>query len=119
MDGQEIIHFIEPIFRFCHHRLDNWHDAEDLAEEILLHVLAGMGKYQIASLEAWVWRIAHNRYARFIMVEELIRRGRLEKPEIVGTATACREPGEEKPLANGVFYVEGVNCTPCQGHFHF
>ena len=41
------------------------------------------------------------------VVEELIRRGRLEKPEIVGTAAVCREPGEEKPLANGVFYVEG------------
>jgi len=25
-----------------------------------------MGKYKIESLEAWVWRIAHNRYARFL-----------------------------------------------------
>jgi len=25
-----------------------------------------MNKYQIESLDAWVWRIAHNRYARFI-----------------------------------------------------
>ncbi len=66
MDGQEIIPYIEPIFRFCHHRLDNWHDAEDLAGEILMHILDGMRKYQIESLEAWVWRIAHNRYARFI-----------------------------------------------------
>ena len=66
MDGQEIIPFIEPIFRFCHHRLNHWHDAEDLAGEILLHILGGMGKYQIESMEAWVWRIAHNRYARFI-----------------------------------------------------
>lgn len=66
MDGREIIPFIDPIYRFCHNRLNNWHDAEDLAHEILLHVLDGMGKYDIESLEAWVWRIAHNRYARFV-----------------------------------------------------
>lgn len=65
MDGKEIIPFIDPIYRFCHRRLSNWHDAEDLAHEILLHALDGMGKYDIESLEAWVWRIAHNRYARF------------------------------------------------------
>ena len=31
----------------------------------MLHVLNGMQKYDIAALDAWVWRIAHNRYARF------------------------------------------------------
>ena len=66
MEAKEIIPFIEPLYRFCHHRLDNWHDAEDLAGEILLYALDGMGKYDIGSLEAWVWRIAHNRYARFL-----------------------------------------------------
>ena len=66
MDGKEIIPYVEPVYRFCHRRLNNWHDAEDLAGEILLHVLDGMGKYKIESLEAWVWRIAHNRYARFV-----------------------------------------------------
>lgn len=34
--------------------------------EILCHILDGIKKYQIESLDAWVWRIAHNRYARFI-----------------------------------------------------
>ena len=66
MESKEIIPFIDPIYRYCHRRLNNWHDAEDLAHEILLHVLDGMGKYDIESLEAWVWRIAHNRYARFV-----------------------------------------------------
>ena len=98
MDGQEIIPFIEPVFRFCHHRLDNWHDAEDLAEEILLHVLAGMGKYQIASLEAWVWRIAHNRYARFIdgrSRNQEVLSGQ-EVPEMVSeTMDYCRIDEEE------------------------
>lgn len=61
----EITRFIEPVFRFCLKRVNNRADAEDLASEIMLHVLNGMQKYDIAALDAWVWRIAHNRYARF------------------------------------------------------
>ncbi len=66
MDENKIIPYIEPIFRFCCKRLSNRHDAEDLSSEIICHILDGMSKYEIESLEAWVWRIAHNRYARFI-----------------------------------------------------
>lgn len=61
-----IIPYIEPIFRFCCNRLSNRYDAEDLAGEIICHILDGMKKYRIDSFDAWVWRIAHNRYARFI-----------------------------------------------------
>ena len=74
MDGNDIIPYIEPIFRFCYRRLNSRYDAEDLASEILCHVLDGMGRYRIDSLEAWVWRIAHNRYARFVEA----RRKRME-----------------------------------------
>jgi RNA polymerase sigma factor (sigma-70 family) len=66
MDESEIVKFIEPIFHFCVKRLNNRHDAEDLTSEIMVHILNGMKKYHIDSLEKWVWRIAHNRYARFI-----------------------------------------------------
>lgn len=66
MDENKIIPYIEPIFRFCCKRLSNRYDAEDLAGEIICHILDGMNKYKIESLDAWVWRIAHNRYARFI-----------------------------------------------------
>ena len=57
---------IEPIFRFCYKRLSDRCDAEDLAGEIICYILDGMSKYRVESLDAWVWRIAHNRYARFI-----------------------------------------------------
>ncbi len=63
---EKIIPYIEPIYRFCYKRVRNRYDAEDLASEIVCHVLEGMGKYNIESLDAWVWRIAHNRYARFV-----------------------------------------------------
>ncbi|MCL1795131.1 MAG: sigma-70 family RNA polymerase sigma factor, partial [Oscillospiraceae bacterium] len=66
MDENEIVKFVEPIFHFCAKRLSSRHDAEDLASEIMVHVLSGIKKYQIDSLEKWVWRIARNRYARFI-----------------------------------------------------
>lgn len=62
----EIIEYIEPVYRFCANRLHNRQDAEDLAGEIMVHILSGVRKYRIDSLRAWVWRIAHNRYARFI-----------------------------------------------------
>jgi len=62
----DITEYIEPVFRFCLKRLDNRHDAEDLASEIMVHILNGIKKYHIDNLESWVWRIAHNRYARFI-----------------------------------------------------
>lgn len=66
MDGKDIIPYIEPIFRFCCKRLRNRCDAEDLSSEIICHILDGLGRYDIGSLDAWVWRIAHNRYARFV-----------------------------------------------------
>lgn len=62
---EDIIQFIEPVFRFCLNHVSNRTDAEDLASEIILYVLDGIRKYEINSLDGWVWRIAHNRYARF------------------------------------------------------
>ncbi|MCL1787783.1 MAG: sigma-70 family RNA polymerase sigma factor [Defluviitaleaceae bacterium] len=62
----DILPYLDPIFHFCLKRLNSRHDAEDLAGEIVLHVLTGIEKYQITNLEKWVWRIAYNRYARLI-----------------------------------------------------
>ena len=61
MTEDKIIPYIEPIFRFCCKRLSNRCDAEDLASEIICHVIEGMNKYQIESLDAWVWRIKYKR----------------------------------------------------------
>ena len=72
----EIVRYIEPVFQFCVKRLNSRHDAEDLASEIMVHILSGIKKYRIDSLDAWVWRIARNRYARFIDM----RKKRVEIP---------------------------------------
>lgn len=66
MEEDKIISYVEPIFRFCCKRLSSRYDAEDLASEIICYILEGMKRYKIESFDAWVWRIAHNRYARFI-----------------------------------------------------
>lgn len=63
---EDIVQFVEPVYRFSMKRLHDPYDAEDLTSEIMLYVLDGLDKYDIHSLEGWVWRIAHNRYARFI-----------------------------------------------------
>lgn len=68
---REIIKFIEPVYLFCLKRMNNRYDAEDLASEIMVHVLDGLEKYKIESLEAWVWRIAHNRYARWCKAKSI------------------------------------------------
>lgn len=61
-----ILDYTEPIFRFCLNRLSSRTEAEDLSQEILLHILDGFSKREIDNPEAYVWQIAHNRYARKI-----------------------------------------------------
>lgn len=41
--------------------------------ETFAHVLDGMRKYEIENLDAWIWRIAHNRYAKFIEKQNKVR----------------------------------------------
>ena len=74
----DILRYLEPVYRFCAARVGNPADAEDLASEIMLHVLSGLRKYPIDSLDAWVWRIARNRYARWAAGQRVLRETRDE-----------------------------------------
>jgi RNA polymerase sigma factor, sigma-70 family len=62
----EILRYVEPVYRFCLKRVSSHADAEDLAQEILLCILQGRRRAAIANLDGYVWRVAHNRYARRI-----------------------------------------------------
>lgn len=95
MDKNRILPYVEPILRFCCKRLANHHDAEDLASEILCHILAGMDKYEIQSLDGWVWRIAHNRYARFIDVRNKSRAMLAGEEELYSLADYTDLDGED------------------------
>ncbi|HBN83791.1 MAG TPA: hypothetical protein DDZ89_08095, partial [Clostridiales bacterium] len=85
MPENDVVRFIEPIYRFCLKRVNSQYDAEDLAGEIIVHVLDGLKKYHIDSLDAWVWRVAHNRYARWCRAKnvrmEMSSHGLLFNPE--------------------------------------
>ena len=64
--SEEILQYVEPIYRFCRTRLAVEADAQDLAQEILLCILQGINRGGISNMGGYVWRIAYNRYARKI-----------------------------------------------------
>ncbi len=56
--------WMEKIFYFCRKKTGSTTEAEDLASEIALCVIAALHKGIISDhFPAWVWQIAHNRYA--------------------------------------------------------
>ena len=66
----EIARFVEPVYRFCLHRLSSHADAEDLSQDILLCVLQGLQHTEVRHLDGYVWKIAHNRYAKRIGLQK-------------------------------------------------
>lgn len=58
---------INQVYRFALARLGNVHDAEDVAEEIFLKMLAGLPAYQWRKVPfaAWLMRIARNEVINF------------------------------------------------------
>ncbi len=58
---------INQVYRYALARLGNVHDAEDVAEEIFLKMLAGLPAYQWRKVPfaAWLMRIARNEVVSF------------------------------------------------------
>jgi RNA polymerase sigma-70 factor (ECF subfamily) len=58
---------INQVYRYALARLGNMHDAEDVAEEIFLKMLAGLPNYQWRKVPfaAWLMRIARNEVVSF------------------------------------------------------
>lgn len=58
---------INQVYRYALARLGNIHDAEDVAEEIFLKMLAGLPTYQWRKIPfaAWLMRIARNEVVSF------------------------------------------------------
>ncbi len=61
-----LLKYVEPVYRFCLSRLSSRADSEDLSQEILLCIAEGLKRQKIMNLDGYVWRVAHNRYARKI-----------------------------------------------------
>lgn len=59
--------YLGKIFYFCLKKLGNEFEAEELSQDIALNVISSLRRSGVPSdLSAWVWKIARNRYARFI-----------------------------------------------------
>ena len=63
MDNSILISYTEKIFGFCFKRLGSIDEAEELSQDFFVELLSGLRKYEIKNLNAWVWKIARNRYA--------------------------------------------------------
>ena len=58
--------YMEKLFYYCLKRTGNQFDADDLTQDIALTVIMALNKGVVPqSFPAWVWQIAHNRYARW------------------------------------------------------
>ena len=58
--------FVDKIYYYCLKKTGTTEEAEDLGSEIVVEVLTALSKGVLTEhFEGWVWRIAHNRYARW------------------------------------------------------
>lgn len=53
-------HYFTRVYRYCLHRVDLPREAEDLTSVIFTRAFTHMNTYRGGSLEAWLFRIAHN-----------------------------------------------------------
>ena len=55
--------YMEKLFYFCLKKTGNQTEAEDLTQDIAIHVLTALEKGTVpVNFSAWVWQIARNRY---------------------------------------------------------
>lgn len=116
MDPHEIERYAEAVFRFCRKRLSNIEDARDLSQEILLEAFITMRSSRIDHFEGWLWKLARNRYARFI--------ARRKHTAVILNEEPPQEPGAEQQAVfealhslaqshRGIMvdhYVHGLSC---------
>ncbi|MBQ8370304.1 MAG: sigma-70 family RNA polymerase sigma factor [Clostridia bacterium] len=58
--------YMGKLYYFSLRKTSSTADAEDLTQEILTEVTAALAKNNIPdNLNAWIWKIAHNRYSRW------------------------------------------------------
>ena len=56
--------YMEKLFYFCLKKTGSSVQAEDLTQDIVLHIVTALNKGRIpTSFSAWVWQIARNRYS--------------------------------------------------------
>ena len=59
-------HYFTRIYRYCLYRVDLPRDAEDLTSVIFTRAFTHLDTYRGGSLEAWLFRIAHNTVVNYL-----------------------------------------------------
>ncbi|MBQ7378906.1 MAG: sigma-70 family RNA polymerase sigma factor [Clostridia bacterium] len=66
--------YMEKVFYFCLRKTGSEADAQDLTQEIALHILSALHSGKIPEhFSAWVWQIVKNRYAAWANAKHLSR----------------------------------------------
>ena len=60
--------YLDPVYRYCYHRLRTREAAEDATSQVFYKALAGLGGFRSGSFRAWLFTIAHN-----VVVDQLRR----------------------------------------------
>ncbi len=58
--------YFARVYRYCLHRVDLPREAEDLTSMIFTRACAHLDSYRGGSLEAWLFRIAHNTVVNYL-----------------------------------------------------
>ncbi len=66
MNKADIEMYVNKIYAYCIKRTADIEDAKDLSQEIICEALRAAEHIEIKSFEAWLWKVAHNRYARYV-----------------------------------------------------
>ena len=66
MNIEVVEKYADRIFTYCVKRTNNLDDAQDLSQEIICEVLRAVEHTKINNLDAWIWKVAHNRYVKYL-----------------------------------------------------
>lgn len=93
--------YMEKVFYFCLKKTGGSVEAEDLASDISLNIIAALDKGTIpASFSAWVWKIARNRYCAWAAGKHT-RLESITGADISECEIEDEKPGAEESLLHG------------------
>lgn len=116
--------YLEKVFYFCLRKTGNEHDAEELAAEIGCEVISALKRgAQPQSEHAWVWRIARNRWARWVRkrvgmpVANLDDMGDLPLPADDDVEQSAMEADEKSRLHRALAFISAEYRTLLVAHY--
>lgn len=87
-----ITHYQSRVFSYCLRMTGNFHDAEELAQDVFVKVFRHIDQYDSGkgALSTWIFRIAHNNCANHLRNQGVRR----DKPGLEEMLHSLPEPGD-------------------------